>query len=116
MSTPASVLGVLAMCRVDSPTLHSCKPRGNWPAGGVCKVCKVYARARTHAHIFFTGLNHQQPPFNSYARTENPYTPYTPYTDALKALFLLGLQCVGFVLGMGFLCWVGVFGGGRGDE
>lgn len=116
MSTPASVLGVLGVCWVAAPTLHSCKPRGYWPAEGVCKVCKVYARARMRAHIFSAGLNHPKAPFNSYARAENPYTPYTPYTDALKALYLLGSGCVGFVLGMGFLCWVGVFGGGRGDE
>lgn len=116
MNTPASVLGVLGVCWVDLPTLHSCKPRGYWPAAVVCKVCKVYARARTHAHYFICGLNHPKRPFFSYARAENPYTPYTPYTDALKALFLLGFECVGFVLGWGFLCRVGVFGGGCGDE
>lgn len=116
MTTSESVLGVLGVCRVDYETLHSGSPRGYWAAVGVCKVCKVYARARTHAHYFPDGLKRPNEPFFSYARTENPYTPYTPCTGALKALYLLGLQCVGFVLGMGFLCWVGVFGGGRGDE
>ena len=116
MSTPTSVLGVLGMCRVDSPTLHSCKPRGYWPAVGVCKVCKVYARARMRAHIFSAGLHHLRAPFNSYASTENPYTPYTPCTDALKALILLGFSCVGFVLGLGFVCWVGSAEGETGHE
>ncbi len=107
MSTPASVLGVLAVCRVDSPTLHSCKPRGSWAAGVLCKVCKVCARARMRAENFLTDHLATEAPFSLYAKTENPYTPYTPYTDALKALILLGSLCVGFVLGWGFLCWVG---------
>lgn len=73
----------------------------------LCKVCKVCARARVHAQIFIDSRQPEPAPFSFYARTEKPYKPYTPYTDVLKALILLGSLCVGFVLGVAFLCWVG---------
>ena len=105
MNTSIRVLGVLAVCGVDLQTLHSAKPRISRDAGQLCKVCKVYAHARAHTEI----LNIREGATGSlfpYARTQKPYQPYTPYTDALKALILLGLPCVGFVLGWLNLCWV----------
>ena len=112
MTTPASVLGVLGVCRVHSQTLHSAKPRVLRAAGYLCKVCKVYAHARAHTEIPQIGRRNTASLF-SYARTQKPYQPYTPYTDALKALILLGLSCVGFVLGWLNLCWVQHWGGSR---
>lgn len=116
MSAPESVLGVLALCWVELTTLHSCKPRGSRLTGGLCKVCKVYVRARARTELSQSLLQATWRPLFSYARTKNPYTPYTPYTDALKALILLGSRCVGFVLGWGFLCWVGFGEGDVGHE
>lgn len=107
MSTPTGVLGVLAMCWVYLPTLHSCKSRCSWAASVLCKVCKVYAHARARAQSFNICQYTCVSVFSHYARTKNPCTPYTPYTNALNSLILLGLLCVGFVLGRGFLCWVG---------
>lgn len=114
--TPASVLGVLAVCWVYSPTLHSCKPRSSWAPLALCKVCKVCVRARACMKVFISNQTGIHKPFSLYARIKNPYTPYTPYTDALKALVLLGLLCVGFVLGWGFLCWVGSAEGEKGHD
>lgn len=51
MNAPESVLGVLALCWVELTTLHSCKPRGSWLTGGLCKVCKVYVRARARTEL-----------------------------------------------------------------
>lgn len=116
MSAPASVLGVLAVCRVDFATLHSCKPSGPGASVGLCKVCKVYARARVRAGKILTIHQDHSGQFSPYARTKNPYTPYTPYTDALEALILLGSLCVGFVSGCGFLCWVGFGNGVKGHD
>lgn len=114
MSARESVLGVLGVCWLASPTLHSCRPRGTGLAGGVCKVCKVQARAHACAEIFFTGC--LMVAFFLYARTEKPYQPYTPYTARLMPLILLVFCCVGFVLGWVFLCWVWFCEGGRGDD
>lgn len=116
MSAPAGVLGVQAVCRLDPPTLHSGKPRGYWPAVGVCKVCKVFARARTRARFFIGGAWLCVSLVYSCARTGNPYTPYTPYTLCFMALFLLVFLCVGVVLGKWFLCWVGFCVGVAGHE
>ncbi|WP_161871015.1 hypothetical protein [Pseudomonas sp. SG-MS2] len=107
MSAPTGVLGVSAMCWVDSPTLHSYKPRNSMAPCGLCRVCKVCARARVRAQIFIISQQPETTKFSFYARNENPYKPYTPYTDALEALIFLVSVCVGFVLGMTFLCWVG---------
>lgn len=107
MSTSTGVLGVSAMCWVNSPTLHSYKPRNSSAPWGLCKVCKVCARVRVRAQIFIISQQPETTLLSFYARTEKPYKPYTPYTDALKALKLLGSLRVGFVLGMAFMCWVG---------
>lgn len=112
MSTSASVLGVLAVCRVGLQTLHSARPRISRDAGQLCKVCKVYAHARAHTKILRKSRLTTGSLF-SYARTQKPYQPYTPYTDALKALILLGLTCVGFVLGWLILCWVQQWGASK---
>lgn len=72
-----------------------------------CVGCVRFARVRARAQIFIISQQPETTPFSFYARTENPYTPYTPYTGALEALIFLVSLCVGFVLGMAFLCWVG---------
>lgn len=117
MSAPGVVLGVLGLCRVCSgnPTQAQalCGAGSGWP----CWVCWVYPRAQACAHSFSEVQASQAGDvLFPHARTENPNKPNTPDTDALKALVLLGLWCVGCVLGWAFLCWVGSGEGETGHD
>ena len=114
MSTPESVLGVLAVCWVVLPTLHSHRPRIPGLSVGLCKVCKVQARARAHMKYFLSTAHGRR--FFTTRGLKKPYQPYTPYTDAIRALFLLVFLCVGFVVGGFFLCWVGFGVGEQGHD
>lgn len=105
MKTLVSVLGVSAACwvRFNNPT--QCAAPKSVACRRVCWVCWVYARAGVYTQIIFS--NSRQITF-SHAIPEKPNKPNTPNTTSIKSLFLKGLLCVGFVLGMGFLCWVDV--------
>lgn len=108
MRTIKSVLGVLGMCWVDFANPTQIEASNGGALRGVCWVCWVWRRARACA------LNiHQQKQgmFFSYARTEKPNTLNTPSTKGLKALIYKGFKCVGFVLGIPVLCWVGFWAG-----
>jgi hypothetical protein len=103
-----SVLGVSAECWVcfQNPT-QDVGPK-SVACRQVCRVCWVYARAGVYAPIIFS--NSREINF-SHANPEKPYKPNTLNTTSIKGLFLKCLLCVGFVLGMGFLCWVDVLSG-----
>ncbi|WP_137823644.1 hypothetical protein [Pseudomonas sp. D(2018)] len=106
MTTTESVLGVLPVCRVVS--LNPTQPQaanGEGCGGCVLGVLGLHVRARLREFISFGLLGEV---FFSTRGLKKPYQPNTHYTDIGKALFLLGLFCVGCVLGWRFLCWVGV--------
>ena len=108
MRTIKSVLGVLGMCWVDFANPTQVEASNGAALRGVCWVCWVWRRARACA----LNIHHQKAAsFFSYARTEKPNTPNTLNTEALKALICKGFRCVGFVLGMAVLCWVGILPG-----
>lgn len=108
MSARVCVLGVLGCVGFGFATPHSCEP----VTAGLCGRCAgcvgFAARARVHAVCRLVGLRVVRN--FSYARAEKPDKPNTPDTVALKALIYKGFKCVGFVLGLDFLCWVGVAG------
>lgn len=108
MSSLGRVSGVLGLCRVVSgnPTQAEAAPFVGL-RGGVSGVLGLASRARMCAAFF---SNDEGGRFISYARTEKPNKPNTPYTEALRVLIYKGFNCVGFVLGCLFLCWVGFSG------
>jgi hypothetical protein len=105
MRTFKSVLGVSATCWVSfhNPT-QDAAPK-TVACRRVCRVCWVYARAGVYAQIIFSYW--RQINF-SHANPGKPDKPNTLNTTSIRGLFLKGLLCAGFVLGIGFLCWVDV--------
>lgn len=107
MTLGKSVLGVLGVCWVDfdNPThFRSVNPRPPEECVGCVGFNVARTRMRTkifNLHGFLSWL------IFSYARTEKPNTPNTPNTLLNNALVLKSFYCVGFVLGLDFLCWVG---------
>ena len=107
MTLGKSVLGVLGMCWVDfaNPT-HFRTVNPGPPEECVGCVGFNVARTRMRAKIFtlqgFLGRL-----IFSYAMDEKPNTPNTPNTLLSNTLVLKSFYCVGFVLGLAFLCWVG---------
>jgi hypothetical protein len=104
MTTAKSVLGVLGMCWVGFGYPTQVKASNGAALRAVCWVCWVCARVR--ACVLFIAVVLSGLVF-SYARAEKPNKPNTLNTNNVKALFLKGFSCVGFVLGWPFLCRVG---------
>lgn len=109
MRIPKSVLGVLAACRVafDNPTHDQASKSVAYRA--LCRVCWVYRRACAYARVFSVDFQGGNFP---YANPEKPNKPNTLNTNHFKFMIFKVFWCVGFVLGMGFLCWVDVLLGG----
>lgn len=107
MKPKAPVLGVLGLCWVGlcNPT-HVEPPYFKASRTSVLGVLGLRARARAR-EIFLSAQRLNKKP---YARTKKPNKPNTLNTHITKALILLIFNCVGFVLGYGFLCWVGDLG------
>ncbi|MNP01796.1 hypothetical protein D3C76_936240 [compost metagenome] len=107
MKPKAPVLGVLGLCWVGlcNPT-HVEPPYFKASRTSVLGVLGL--RAHTRAREIF--LSAQRLNKKTYARTKKPNKPNTLNTHITKALILLGFICVEFVLGYGFLCWVGDLG------
>ena len=99
---------MLGLCWVglSNPT-HLEAPNFKASRTPVLSVLGSRARARVR-EIFFSI---QSPYKKTYARTKKPNKPNTLNTPIYKALNLLSFNCVGFVLGCCFLCWVGFLGG-----
>lgn len=110
MKPRAPVLGVLGLCWVHfcNPT-HIEPPYFEDPSTPVLGVLGLRARARAYG-IFLKPIRF---PKKSYARTKKPNTPNTLNTPIHNSLNLLGFNCVGFVLGWYFLCWVSILEGGQ---
>ncbi len=108
MKPRAPVVSVLGLCWVglSNPT-HLEAPNFKASRTPVLSVLGSRARARVR-EIFFSI---QSPYKKTYARTKKPNKPNTLNTPIYKALNLLSFNCVGFVLGCCFLCWVGFLGG-----
>lgn len=108
MKPRAPVLGVLGLCwvvlsnptRVEAPHLKASRT-------SVLGVLGSRTRTRVREIFFFSQWLYKK----TYARTKEPNKPNTLNTPSDKALNLLGFNCVGFVLGCCFLCWVGFLGG-----
>lgn len=73
--------------------------------GIVLGVQGCRARRRVDAQILKASRNGE---LFFHANPETACTPCTPYTHQIKVLIYKGFWCVGFVLGIGFLCWVDV--------
>lgn len=110
MTTTKSVLGVLGMCWVDfgKPT-HVEAPKIAAFGSAVLGVLGLCARARVRESLKVFDLLGN----NSYARTEKPNTPNTLYTPPINQLISLSFDCVGFVSGLPYVCWVQNSGGSR---
>lgn len=104
MTLRESVLGCAGLCWVGFANPTQRRASIGAGSGCVCWVCWVFTCARACVNdecsvwrmVFFL-----------YARTEKPDKPNTLNTEGLKALICLGFLCVGFVLGLAVLCWVG---------
>jgi len=109
MSTPKSVWGVLAVCRVVFANPTHDETAKTVAHSALCRVCWVYCRACAYAHGFFVGI--QSGSF-SHTNPEKPNKPNTLNTIQFNCMIYKAFFCVGFVLGMGFLCWVDLLLGG----
>lgn len=112
MSTPKSVLGVLALCRVDFATLHTFSPVTTRVLGE-CVRCVRFKRVRARVRkknarciTYLTALN-----LSKFSLREALKTLHTLHTlhRCSKAFVFIGVfvcwVCVGlavFVLGCGF--------------
>ncbi|WP_409261167.1 hypothetical protein [Pseudomonas putida] len=107
MTTSICVLGVLGLCRVGLvySTQPDC-PKSLACADGVLGVLGFSTHARVRA-MFCTAINEEQ---KLYARTIEPNKPNTLNTVSSNQLILLNFICVGFVSGLGNVCWVQVWG------
>lgn len=108
MKPRAPVLSVLGLCWVglSNPT-HLETP--NFKASRTPVLSVLGSRTRTRVREIF--VCSQWLYKKTYARTKKPNKPNTLNIPIDKALNPLGFNCVGFVLGCCFLCWVGFFGG-----
>jgi hypothetical protein len=105
MRTTKGVSGVSTVCRgvFGNPTqMQAAKPVGYMR---VCWVCWVCLRACACAHLFSLRNDAKN---ISHATPEKANQPNTLNTYSIKGLIYRGFLCVGFVSGMGFLCWVDV--------
>jgi drug/metabolite transporter (DMT)-like permease len=117
MSTPGFVLGVLGLCWVGSGNPTQAQALYGAGCGVLCWVCWVCARAQACTHSYPTGSPSEAGGvLFLHARNETINTPNTPNTVSLKALILLGFLCVGCVLGLAVLCWVGSCEGEAGHD
>lgn len=107
MKPKAPVLGVLGLCWVGLCNPTQVEPP-NFKASRTSVLGVLGLRTRTRAREIF--LSAQRLYKKTYARTKKPNKPNTLNTPIGKALNLLSFNCVGFVLGCGFLCWVGDLG------
>jgi len=103
MTVAASVLGVLGWCWVGL-----CKPTQIQPPEstvlGACVLGVLGLRARARTRFFPTvGIEGS---INLYANPEKPNTPNTLNTGSSNSLNLLSFECVGFVFGWLYVCWV----------
>lgn len=108
MTTSKCVLGVQGCVGLWFAGLHTISPLFSW-LGGDCVGCVGLSRTRAHTHENYP-VNQAEK--NIHATPEKAYTPCTPYTFLFNLLNSLGFKCVGFVLGMSFLCrvwFLGVF-------
>jgi len=107
MKPKAPVLGMLGLCWVGLCNPTQVEPP-NFKASRTCVLGVLGLRTRARAREIF--LSAQRLYKKTYARTKKPNKPNTLNTPIDKALNLLSFNCVGFVLGCGFLCWVGDLG------
>ena len=107
MKPKAPVLGVLSLCWVGLSNPTQVEPP-NIKASRTSVLGVLGLRTRTRAREIF--LSAQRLYKKTYARTKKPNKPNTLNTPTDKALNLLNFNCVGFVLGCGFLCRVGDLG------
>lgn len=107
MKPKAPVLGVLGLCWVGLRNPTQFEPP-NFKAFRTSVLGVLGLRTRTRAREIF--LSAQRLYKKTYARTKKPNKPNTLNTPIDKTLNLLSFNCVGFVLGCGFLCWVGDLG------
>lgn len=110
MTRSASVLGVLGWCWVGFywPT-QSHAPES--VALRVCVLGVLGLRARARTRCF--QLLKTDDAVSLYANPEKPNTPNTLNTDYSNPLIPLGFECVGFVLGWLYVCWVMILEGSR---
>ena len=111
MSAPASVLGVLPVCRLVSlkPTQLQ-PPVGVDSRSAVLGVLGLASRACACASfcVRFSVIPGGRK--KRYARAGKPNKPDTLNTEREKSLIFRSFSCVGCVLGWLFLCWVGDWG------
>lgn len=118
MTTPESVLGVLGMCRLYLPTLHTFGPV-NTGLMGVCVRCVRFTRPRARVREKIA---------RPIAYWAAGYNPKISLREALKTLHTLHTlhtlpKCIVFIevfvcwvcVGFGFLCWVAFLARGVGQ-
>ena len=103
MTSSARVLGVLGLCWVGfgKPTQVHGPDSVAWR---VCVLGVLGLRTRARRRTFFNGDSEGRK--NPYASFDKPNTPNTLNSYSPNPLNLLGLKCVGSVLGWPIVCWV----------